>query len=177
MEPISYTLVLKSKDGYLPGGTLNNTSAATANNANLFYLVTANQIFRRMSGIPGVNMCKLEFVGMEFDVATSGNALNGIDIVVGSQYVMNTTQLTSNNAGPTERIIACVNPSLITNAGASKSTIDSSEIAYKTPLYIDNINALTFLRIYFRLALTAAKVTSAVTPSYSMELKVTPIMT
>ena len=105
------------------------------------------------------------------------DSLVGIDIVVGSQYVMNTTQLTSNNAGTTERIIACVNPSLLSNAGVPKLTVNSSEIAYKTPLYIDNINALTYLRIYFRLALTAAKVTSAQTPSYSIELKVTPIMT
>ena len=92
MEPISYSLVLKSKDGYLPSGIKNPDDTPGANNIDLFYLVTANQIFRRMSGIQGVNMCKLEFVGMEFDAQTSANALAGIDIIVDSQYIMNTTK-------------------------------------------------------------------------------------
>ena len=64
MEPISYSLVLKSKDGYLPDGTVNNTTALTANNTDLIYIRQVSQLFRRMSGNPGVNMCKLEFVGM-----------------------------------------------------------------------------------------------------------------
>ena len=72
MESKSYTLVLKSKDRYLPNGIQNNVSV---NNA---YYTSVSQIFRRIGGILGVNMCKLEFVGIDFTGTNNTNAFTGI---------------------------------------------------------------------------------------------------
>ena len=54
---------------------------------------------------------------------------------------------------------------------------DSSKIAYQTPLYVDNLNAVNSIRIYLRNSITGAQITNGFSPAYSMEFKVTPIMT
>ena len=91
---------------------------------------------------------------------------------------MNTTQNTNavTGTGATDRIIAAVIPSLIAVGGAGLTTNASSIIAYKTPLYLDNLNLVNYMRVKIMNSLSALS-NSAFTPAYSIEFKVTPIMT
>ena len=139
-----------------------------------------NQLFRRMSGIQSVNMCKLEFVGIEFTSTNTNQAITGMDLMVGAPYIMNTTQNTNEvtGTGATDRIIAAVIPSLISLVGgAGLTTKASSIIAYQTPLYLDNLNLVNYMRVKIMNSLQVTFFNNATIPAYSIEFKVTPIMT
>ena len=115
----------------------------------------------------------------KFTSANTNQAITGMDLMVGAPYIMNTTQNTNRvtGTGATDRIIAAVIPSMITVGGAGLTTKASSIIAYQTPLYLDNLNLVNYMRVKIMNSLTVTFFNNATIPAYSIELKVTPIMT
>jgi hypothetical protein len=179
-DPITYSFVLKSVNGLSPLGVA-GVATASNNNVDLYFYSQIVSLLSRIKSDYNCSKVKMEYAGGLFLSQLVGVTPTGIDIVVSTGGgLMNTIQNTNTvtvgtTAVPqntTDKIIACVNPAISTTF-----TISSSEVAYKTPIYIFDIDQVSHIRISLYNSLTYLPVSTASTcPSYSIMLKFTPIL-
>ena len=96
---------------------------------------------------------------------------NGYDIGVYVNGSMNTIQTT--NAPNIKQVIGCHNPAI-----TALITKGSSGIAYSSPVYIQDLNNVTSIRIILRDSLAGTTITDTAgltCGSYSMMFRITPI--
>ena len=171
MESIQYSLILKSKDGLTQSGAAGN-SAANVVNSDLTYFPNVYQIFSRIAGIHKCNHCKLELAGVVFLAGAFNTLADGYDIIVYVNGTMNTIQ--STNSQHTEQIIGAHNPTI-----TALTTKASSGLAYTCPVYIQDLNNVTSIRIVLRDSMTGTDVGTVgggiVPGAYSMMFRITPI--
>lgn len=167
-EPVVYSLVLKSVNGILPTGAANTgVFIVAATNADLTFYGVQNLLARIKSDY-NCQRIKMELSGALMITQTAANSPTGIDIVVSTGGGLMNTFMNSGTSNSADKIIGCVNPAI-----ASTFTISASEIAYKSPIYINDIDSVSHIRLVLLNALTYAS-TGATSPSYSIELIFTP---
>ena len=109
------------------------------------------QIFSRIAGTHRCNLCKLELVGMVFVAGAVATLPNGYDIGVYVNGSMNTIETT--NAPNAEQVIGCHNPAI-----TGLTTKGGSVLGYATPIYIQDVSNVTYMRIILRDSLTEVDV-------------------
>jgi hypothetical protein len=173
MEPIEYTFVLKSKNGYITStGAQKGDTANGVNNTDLTYYM--HNFFQSLSAIPNCNCFKFELVGGLFTSSVGVTSIiNGINIGFYIDGCVKTTA--SNSSVKSEIILGGFNNELASANGLSFVKM-TSEMVYNSPLYIRDITQSTTIRINLKIAIRIADTTGNNTPAYSLMFKVTPIL-
>ena len=168
MEPIEYTIVLKSRYGYISTtGVQNTTSGNSANNADMtFYL---SNFFQRLSAVHNCNYFKLELIGGIMGTVSDESTTHGINYCITLDGCLSNNK--ANSGFAKESILGGFN-NILDNTKFKMT----SKLEYGAPLYVRDIGSRIQIRINQRVAVRNGSVTGANTPAYSLMFKVTPIL-
>lgn len=164
-EPIVYTYIAKSVNGYMPSGVLNDLGATIgANNSDLTYYNIA-ALTQRILSESGCRICKLEIAGAYYINAASQGTGWGIAVYV--PYSLRTTSNSTSSSA--ENYLATINPCRNTSFQRG-----SSFLAFNSPLYISNVESLVNIRILQKVGINQGISAAVNTPAYSIMFKLTP---